>query len=80
MRTQLQKWGNSLGLRIPMAFARETGLATGSQVELSIESGRLVIAPIPSWESRLNDLLSSCNVEDLHPETDTGPDVGAEII
>ena len=40
MRTRIQKWGNSLGLRIPKSFAEEAGVEAGSDVDLSIEDRR----------------------------------------
>jgi len=29
MRTRIQRWGNSLGLRIPKSFAEEAGVEAG---------------------------------------------------
>lgn len=34
MKTKIRKWGNSLALRIPKAFAAETRLKPGSDIEL----------------------------------------------
>lgn len=80
MRTQLQMWGNSLGLRIPKAFARETGLECGGEVELMVDAGRLIVAPVAPWRARLAELLTQVTDENVHPETETGPDVGEEIV
>ena len=46
MKTRVQKWGNSLALRIPKSFASEVGLKSESPVEVSMEDGKLVIAPV----------------------------------
>ena len=46
MKTRVQKWGNSLALRVPKAFAIEVGLQRNSEVELSLDSGKLVITPL----------------------------------
>ena len=35
MKTRIQKWGNSLALRIPKSFAHEVGLEQDSQVEVA---------------------------------------------
>jgi hypothetical protein len=43
MNTRIQKWGNSLALRIPKTFAEETGLERGSPVEMSVVAGQLLI-------------------------------------
>ena len=43
MQTVVQKWGNSLGIRIPAVFAREFELKNGSSVDIIEDQGRLVI-------------------------------------
>jgi antitoxin MazE len=78
METRIQKWGNSLALRIPQAFAREIGLSQDSSVELSLEEGRLVITPVPAAGVRLEDLLAGITPDNLHGEADTGSPVGNE--
>ena len=42
---RISKWGNSLGIRIPKAFSLETGLAEGSEVDISVSGGRIVLTP-----------------------------------
>lgn len=79
MRTQVQKWGNSLALRIPKALAGEAGLRLGSDVELALEGGRLVITAVSSWEARLEELVSRITEDNRHPETWTDPPVGEEF-
>ena len=46
MRTKVQKWGNSLALRIPKVFAAQTHLEPDTDVELTMIDGKLVIAPV----------------------------------
>jgi antitoxin MazE len=43
MQTRIQKWGNSLGLRIPRSIAAEAQVQEGATVDLSVDSGRLVV-------------------------------------
>ena len=79
MKTRVQKWGNSLALRIPKAFAEEVGLSQDGEVELSVEKGRLVVVPpvVPSYT--LAELLADVKPSNLHAETEWGPRVGKEI-
>ena len=77
MRTKIQRWGNSLGLRIPKPFAEEVGLADDAEVELSLAEGALLIRPARSWS--LDELLRGVNESNLHGEIDLGPAVGREI-
>jgi antitoxin MazE len=79
METRIQKWGNSLGLRIPKPLAEEVGLYHNSPVELSLLDGKLVISPIIKSSYRLEELLSQVNEENLHYEVDTGPATGGEV-
>ncbi len=46
MKTRVQKWGNSLALRIPKSFANEVGLQRETSVEVSLADGKLVITPV----------------------------------
>lgn len=79
MRTKIQKWGNSLGLRIPKSFAEEAEVEAGSEVNLSVEDGELVIRPIRKPKYRLADLLRKVTPDNVHEEIETGDPVGREI-
>ena len=79
MFTKVQKWGNSLALRIPKAFALDTQLKNDSIVEISLVDGRIVITPIPARTWSLEQLLSGVTSNNLHHETDTGAAVGNEV-
>ncbi len=79
MRTRIQKWGNSLALRIPKSFAAEAGLAQDVSVELSLVEGKLVVTSVvkPAWT--LEGLLAQVTKNNLHQEVDTGPRMGKEV-
>jgi antitoxin MazE len=79
MKTRVQKWGNSLALRIPKAFADEAGLRADAPVELSLVSGALVIKPVPPAPLTLEELLRGITDENRPNEWDTGPSTGKEI-
>ncbi|MFC1861036.1 AbrB/MazE/SpoVT family DNA-binding domain-containing protein [Chloroflexota bacterium] len=78
MRTRVQKWGNSLALRIPKSFASEAGLSRESSVEVSLVEGKLVITPLPTPQLSLEQLLAEITEENVHHEVDTGPALGNE--
>jgi antitoxin MazE len=79
MRTQVQKWGNSLALRIPKSFAEESNIQAGSLVDLSVAKGRLIVAPLAEKKYTLEELLAGITKENLHGEVDFGPPVGKEF-
>ena len=80
MRTRIQKWGNSLAVRIPRSVAEEAGLMQGTDVELKVERGKLVVHPKPPKTYRLADLLRGVRKSHLHGEIDFGPPVGRELL
>jgi len=79
MKTRIQKWGNSLALRIPKSFAAETHLEQGTLVEVSLQNGTLLVTPLPQPAITLEALLQDVTPQNLHHEVDTGPAVGGEV-
>jgi len=79
MEKRVARWGNSLAIRIPKAFAVEIGLEEDSPIELSLVNGELVVAPRPKTAPRLEQLLAQVSEENLHDEVQTGPAVGREV-
>lgn len=82
MILQIARWGNSLALRIPGAFAKETQLVESSTVDVSVVDGKLVVAPVveaPTYD--LESLLSMITSENLPDEKDfsEAAPVGREV-
>lgn len=78
MRTRVQKWGNSLAVRIPQPFARESKLGENSEVDVSLRNGRLVIVPVSTPEVSLQELVGGITKKNLHHEIATGAKRGNE--
>lgn len=78
MTSRILKWGNSLGIRIPKAFAEETGVSAGSEVDFTVRDGELVIRPLREKRYSLAQLLDGVTAANLHAEVETGGPVGAE--
>ena len=74
MRAKVQKWDNSLAVRIPKAFAEEMGLHPDAEVEISIRQGDLVLVPTRR-EHTLEELVQGITPNNRHEETDFGPPV-----
>jgi antitoxin MazE len=77
MVLQIQKWGNSLALRIPMQVAREAKLVEGSEVNLTEQSGKIILDPLER-DIPLSELLAKITDENLHDEQDFGAPRGKE--
>lgn len=65
MQARIQKWGNSLGLRIPMQLAKQLQLHSGSPVTIEIEDGKIVIQP-PKYD--LDTMLKGIKKQNLHSQ------------
>jgi antitoxin MazE len=78
MKMKMQKWGNSLAIRIPKAFATEIGLKEESEVDVSLKSGKLVVVPVKKPGLTLKTLVAKITEENVHREVDTGPATGRE--
>jgi antitoxin MazE len=79
MKARIQKWGNSLALRIPKPFAEESNLREDSPVEISVRSGKLVVVAIEEPQLSLEELVAQITPENRHAEIETGTSVGNEV-
>jgi antitoxin MazE len=77
MQTQIGKWGNSLAIRIPGAYAKDLGLEEGMNLDVVVSNGELVLRR-HKQEYSLEELVAQITPENLHEETDWGPAVGRE--
>ncbi len=78
MKSTVQKWGNSLAIRIPKSFANEIDLSQGTEIDLVLFDDKIQIEPIKKKLS-LKDLLSKVTDDNIHNEIDTGAVVGKEV-
>ena len=79
MSTNIGKWGNSLGLRIPSSIAEQIHLHEGDEVALSVEGSRLIVTPVKRRKYMLSELLDGMSEDNLHSEIDWGKPMGREI-
>ena len=81
MKAKIQKWGNSLAVRIPRSFAIETQMKQDVEVDMSLRNGDIVVRlhkEKPKYT--LEGLLSQITDESIHAETDWGRPVGKEVL
>jgi antitoxin MazE len=79
MKSTVQKWGNSLAVRIPKSFANEIGLSENSAVELTMEGNALQLQLLKQAPVTFESLVSKITPENLHGEFFSGPAAGKEI-
>jgi antitoxin MazE len=83
MTTTVQKWGNSLGIRVPKAVAEQVDLKTGSRIQFDVHDGVLTIRPLRQRRRskyKLSELLAKWQGPYPHKGLFDDPPVGRELI
>lgn len=80
METRIQKWGNSLGVRLPKDLALKHALTEDTLVRVGDTEKGLTITAVPQKEkTSLADLISAITPENKHGEVPWGDARGNEI-
>jgi antitoxin MazE len=74
----IKQWGNSLGVRLPVAVAREARLRVDQRVRVSVEGGQVIITPVDESRLTLEQRLAAYDVNRHGGEQMATPRVGAE--
>ncbi len=77
MRTRIGKWGHSLAVRIPKAFAEESGFGDKTEVDMTVSGGKLVISA-PDLGYTLETLVKDITPDNRYGATDWGEAAGRE--
>lgn len=80
MKARIQKWGNSLAIRIPKAFAQELSFQEETMVEITLGKEQLVVAAVDETSVRLQDLVAQITPENRHEEIMSDLPRGREVI
>lgn len=81
MSTKVQKWGNSLAVRIPDDVVEDMGLVPGKEVTVRQVRNTVVIAPTRTKKKKrptLEELVAKITPVNRHQETDWGEPMGKE--
>jgi antitoxin MazE len=79
MHVRVQKWGNSLAVRIPKPLAEDAAVKEGTVLNLAVSEGKVVATPVHKKKLSLKQLLAKVNKKNLHAEVDSGWPAGHEI-
>lgn len=81
MTTKVQKWGNSLALRLPKDLVKSAGLSEGKEIELSQTAGGiLMVSKKKKPQFQLEKLLAQITPENRHALLPWNDDRGAEKV
>lgn len=79
MKLQVQKWGNSLALRIPKSVAASSDIEQGTMVEVEVKGENIVLKPVRKKSYTLDEMLEGITKKNLHGEISTGKSQGREV-
>lgn len=79
MKTKVQKWGNSLAVRLPCSIVRQAGIKPGDSLEIQVSNGCVILIPATAPEYCLDDLLKKVTKKNIYCEIDWGKPRGKEV-
>lgn len=79
MEVRLQKWGNSLGIRIPSNLLKSLNLKVNDNIELIQEDDKIIISKSKNKKIFLEQLFKEYNGKNLTKEFEWDESVGREI-
>src|SRR4051812_30129807 len=80
MPTTVQKWGKSLGIRIPKSIAEQANIRTGTEVELETDGSVLTVRPRRRRKYTLAWMLAKMKGPNPHRDLLRDGPVGRELI
>ncbi|MEY3783885.1 MAG: hypothetical protein RLZZ230_207 [Candidatus Parcubacteria bacterium] len=78
MKTSIQKWGNSLAVRLPKNITEQKSIKEGSGVNVMIKDNQIVIELVQE-EVSLKSMLSNISAANLHGESKWSSAQGNEV-
>ena len=86
MKTKLQQWGNSQGIRLPKSIVESLGITVGTEVMIEVADDRsqITITPVDCHRPvrgrhRIEDLVASSSPGCFDGECDWGSPQGKEV-
>lgn len=79
METRVQKWGNSLAVRLSKDVVRESNIQEGTHVAVDVDDGKIVLEVKGTKRYSLRKLLAKVTRKNIHREFESGSPIGKEI-
>jgi len=77
----LQKWGNSTGIRIPKKVIDAARLKPNQKLSISLKGRSIILTPVQSEDSyTLKTMLAGVTPKNVHTQDNWAADIGAEKI
>ena len=79
MKTKVRTVRGELTVPIPADLAASVDLRRGSEVDVAVEDGKIVVRPVEGKRYSLPELLAKVTDENRHDVVDWGRPVGREV-
>jgi antitoxin MazE len=79
MTSTVQKWGNSLALRLPREVVREAQIHQGTPVDIVVSGKKIVLEPRKTRRYSLRQLVGRITKSSIHSEQSWGAVRGREV-
>ena len=79
MEIRLQKWGNSLGIRIPSTILKSLDLKSNDKINLDLDDDRIIITKAKKGKISLKERFNEYNGDKLTKEFNWDDARGREI-
>lgn len=79
MTTNIQKWGNSQGLRIPKILLDSLKWSEGEQLEMILGDGEMILRPAKEKRKSIQELFADYHDDYQPSEMDWGEPEGKEV-
>ncbi len=79
MTTVIQKWGNSLAVRIPRPLAKDSQIHQGTEVDIILVHGKIMVTPKARTKVPLSQLIKKVTKKNIHSDCDWGSPLGREV-
>ena len=79
MHIRVQKWGNSLAVRIPKPLAEDAKVEEGTVLNLAVSEGKVIATPVKKHKQSLKQMLAKVSRKNLHAEVESGAPLGREV-
>ena len=78
MHIRVQKWGNSLAVRIPKPLAEDAKVEIGTVLNLAVTERKVIAMPVKKNKQSLKQMLAKVTRKNLRTEVGSGAPVGRE--
>lgn len=79
MKVKLQKWGNSMGIRIPNLLLKEFDLKLNDELKLTYDDDKIIITKSKNKQISLAELFKNYKGKNLAKDFEWDESVGKEI-